>query len=75
MPSAGRWIYHDAPAIRAIMRNAAADDYRWSSMILAIVKSTPFQMRQTKQIDNPTKAEPRSAAKAQAAAGVGPRRD
>ena len=55
--------YHDAPAIRAIMRNAATDDYRWSSMILAIVKSTPFQMRQTRQIDNPTKAEPRSAAK------------
>ena len=59
--------YHDAPAVRAIMRNAATDDYRWSSMILAIVKSTPFQMRQTRQIDNPTKAEPRSAAKAQRA--------
>ena len=41
------------------------DDYRWSSMILAIVKSTPFQMRQTRKIDNPTKAEPRSAAKEQ----------
>ena len=37
--------YHDAPAIRAIVRAAAADDYRWSSTILAIVKSTPFQMR------------------------------
>jgi len=37
--------YYDAPAIRAIARAAAADDYRWSSTILAIVKSTPFQMR------------------------------
>jgi Protein of unknown function (DUF1585) len=37
--------YYDAPAVRAIMRAAAADDYRWSSTILAIVKSTPFQMR------------------------------
>jgi hypothetical protein len=37
--------YFDAPAIRAIVRSAAADDYRWSAMILAIVKSTPFQMR------------------------------
>ena len=37
--------YYDAPAIRAIVRAAAADDYRWSSTILGIVKSTPFQMR------------------------------
>jgi hypothetical protein len=42
----GREIeYYDAPAIRGIMRAAAADNYRWSSTILAIVKSTPFQMR------------------------------
>ncbi len=64
MYALGREIdYHDAPAIRAIMRAAAADDYRWSSTILAIVKSTPFQMRHTRQIDDPTKAEPRSAAR------------
>jgi len=37
--------YADAPAIRAIVRAASADDYRWSSTILAIVKSPPFQMR------------------------------
>ena len=65
--------HHDAPAIRAIMRAAAPDDYRWSSTILAIVKSLPFQNRRTKQIDDPSKAEPRRAAKAHAA-GVGPRR-
>jgi hypothetical protein len=52
MYSLGRQIEHyDAPAIRAIMRAAAADDYRWSSMILAIVKSTPFQMRMRHQAD------------------------
>jgi mono/diheme cytochrome c family protein len=39
--------YYDAPAIRAIVRTAAADDYRWSSTILAIVKSAPFQMRRS----------------------------
>ena len=39
--------YYDAPAIRGIVRAAAADDYRWSSTILAIVKSAPFQMRRT----------------------------
>jgi hypothetical protein len=33
------------PALRAIVRNAAADDYRWSSLVLGIVASKPFQMR------------------------------
>ena len=37
--------YYDAPAIRGIVRAAAADDYRWSSTILALVKSAPFRMR------------------------------
>ena len=40
--------YSDAPAVRAIVRAAAADDYRWSSTILAIVKSPPFQMRSSR---------------------------
>jgi len=40
--------YSDAPAIRAIVRAAAADDFRWSSTILAIVKSPPFQMRRSR---------------------------
>ena len=35
----------DAPAVRGIVRAAAADDYRWSSTILALVKSAPFRMR------------------------------
>jgi mono/diheme cytochrome c family protein len=38
----------DGPAIRAIVRAAAVDDYRWSSAILAIVKSPPFQMRKSR---------------------------
>jgi hypothetical protein len=37
--------YYDAPAIRGIVRASAADDYRWSSTILALVKSAPFRMR------------------------------
>ncbi len=40
--------YYDAPAVRSIMREAAPD-YRWSSLILGIVKSTPFQMRRSKE--------------------------
>ena len=35
---------YDLPAVRKIVREAAADDYRWSSIIEGIVKSTPFQM-------------------------------
>ncbi len=37
--------YYDAPSVRAIDRAAEADGYRWSSLIQAIVKSAPFQMR------------------------------
>ena len=36
--------YFDGPAIRKIKRGAAPD-YRWSSLIMEIVKSEPFQMR------------------------------
>jgi hypothetical protein len=37
----------DAPAIRQVVRAARADDYRFSSLIEAIVTSTPFQMRRS----------------------------
>ena len=37
--------YYDAPAVRGIYRAAAADSYRWSSLIQATVRSAPFQMR------------------------------
>jgi hypothetical protein len=36
---------YDAPALRSIVRGAAADEYRWSSLILGITRSIPFQMR------------------------------
>ena len=49
--ASGRAVqYQDMPAVRAIIRDAARDKYRFSSLVLGIVKSTPFQMR--------TKAEP-----------------
>ncbi len=44
----GRGLEHyDTPAIRGVVRAAAADDYSWSSTILALVKSAPFRMRRT----------------------------
>ena len=30
-----------------LKRNAAATDYRWSSIVLGIIESPPFQMRST----------------------------
>ncbi len=35
----------DGPAVRKVLREARRDDYRFSSIILGIVKSTPFTMR------------------------------
>jgi mono/diheme cytochrome c family protein len=39
-----RLEYYDMPMIRKIVRDAAKDDYRFSSVIMGIVKSPPFQM-------------------------------
>jgi hypothetical protein len=44
----GRGVeYYDQPAVRAIDREAARDNYTLTALISAIVKSTPFQMRRT----------------------------
>jgi hypothetical protein len=46
--SLGRGIEHfDGPAIRKIVRDARDNDFRFSSLVLGIVHSTPFQMRMT----------------------------
>ena len=46
MYAVGRAAHHyDMPAVRAITREAARNDYRFSSLVLAIVNSQPFQMR------------------------------
>ena len=42
----GRGVnYLDAPTVRQIVRDAARDDYRWSTLLLGIVRSAPFQQR------------------------------
>ena len=48
--------YYDAPAVREVERNAASDDYRFSSLIFGIVRSTPFQMRRAPAGDSPVAA-------------------
>jgi mono/diheme cytochrome c family protein len=48
----GRMLEHyDRPAVRKIVRDAAAEEYRWSSLIIGIVKSPAFLMR-TSQTSN-----------------------
>lgn len=39
--------YNDAPAVRKIVRDARVSGDRFSSLVLGIVKSTPFQMRRS----------------------------
>ena len=44
----GRGVeYYEYPTVRTIAREAAATDYTWSSIVLGIVESTPFQMRRS----------------------------
>jgi mono/diheme cytochrome c family protein len=45
----GRGVeYYDMPAVRKIAEDAAPANYRWSALVLGIVKSTPFQMRRSR---------------------------
>ncbi len=38
---------YDAPAVRGVVRGARVKDFKFSSFILGIVNSTPFQMRRS----------------------------
>jgi hypothetical protein len=50
MYSTGRNVqYFDAPAIRRIVRDAAANDYKFSDLVLGITESVPFQTRKIKE--------------------------
>jgi hypothetical protein len=43
---------HDRPPSATIVRGSAASDYRWSSLLLGVVKSAPFQMRRARSEDS-----------------------
>jgi hypothetical protein len=51
--------YHDAPAVRQIIREAAASDDRWSAIVLGIAKSVPFQMSKAEVAESPTRSSSR----------------
>ena len=45
----GRGIeYYDMPAVRKVVQDARIKNYRFSSIVLGIVKSAPFQMKEAK---------------------------
>ncbi len=44
--------YYDQPAVRAIVREAANDNYKFSSLVLGVIQSVPFQMRQAQPVEN-----------------------
>lgn len=48
--------YYDMPAVRKIVHQAAKNDYRFSSFVLGVVESMPFQMRITKPAQQPSAA-------------------
>jgi mono/diheme cytochrome c family protein len=41
--------YYDMPTVRKIVRDAAADNYRFSSIVLGIVRSAPFEMNRVQE--------------------------
>ena len=49
----------DMPAVRSVEREAARNDGRFSAYVLAIVQSTPFQMRRAEPVEPaPSSAPP-----------------
>ena len=50
--------YYDAPAIRAIVREAARSDYRFSTLVMGVINSVPFQMRVGSQAQLSAEARP-----------------
>jgi mono/diheme cytochrome c family protein len=44
--------YYDAPAVRELVREMHGADYKWSSLVLGIVRSKPFTMRRAGDVAN-----------------------
>jgi hypothetical protein len=56
--------HHDMPAVRTIVKQSRTSNYRFSSVILGIVESSPFTMRlATAEIPTPSSARVASHAR------------
>jgi hypothetical protein len=47
--------FTDQPSVRQVVQNASIDDYRWSSVVVGIVESAPFQWRRSRTADETQK--------------------
>jgi hypothetical protein len=55
--------YHDMPTVRRIVREAAADNYRFKSIVLGVISSDAFRKREEEgQEPTPRRAEPSASA-------------
>jgi hypothetical protein len=62
----GRGVeYYDMPVVRSIIEQAAEDDYRFSSLILAVVNSRPFRMNMKQDQEASASAEAEAEAVAE----------
>jgi hypothetical protein len=55
--------YFDMPLVRSIVKESAKNNYRFSSLVLGVVNSAPFQMNQKVQISGNTSPNPLRAAR------------
>src|SRR5260370_41509178 len=56
----GRGVeYYAMPSVRRVVHEAARNEYRFSSLILGIVKSAPFQMKRVGQVPDLPKGDRR----------------
>ena len=46
--------YYDMPAVRTIVQDARSSQYRFSSIVLGVVRSVPFQMKETARAAAPS---------------------
>jgi len=44
--------YYDQPTVREIVANGAAENYTWSSIIIGVIESKPFQYRRASSNDH-----------------------
>jgi hypothetical protein len=69
----GREItHHDMPVVRSIVREAARNDYRFSSVVMGIVESTPFVMRRVSPDESGTVTASAGSTTASASASESP---
>jgi hypothetical protein len=41
--------YYDMPVVRSIVQSASHDDFRFSAIVMGIIKSEPFEMRRARE--------------------------